>query len=297
MIGACPAERLRVLEVPADVGLPYRESDWLPHEYALHHHSYATERVILLLVPEVDYRQKVTAIVARRYDVQAERWLAPARFELAGPRGLGPRYADLHSGPLGADYALSWSSELHQTRQGVVFGSASGAFRVATRAELAAIPAYDGRSRDAASPPDPEPTSGVSIKAETLARRATLRRGATTLGTVLFPSLPGSYVGVFQTTRSALFWHNGAQREQQRLPLEQQRHSYLLNLETGATCQIARDLAYPGTVMFRQPTWLGFVNAVRNDPPGSDCPPGAPCAAPEQSHFIAAQLVILKDLG
>jgi hypothetical protein len=278
-------------------GAPYTSNEWLPIEYALDHHSYASEQAVILLLPEVDHRQQVTAILALRFEVTSGRWLDKARHEIQVPRGLGPRYAEVESGPLGSEYAMSWQDPIQRQKRGLVFSAASGHFREASASELARVPAYSGLLRDAASPRDPEPVSGVSVKVEYLSQKATFSRGPTLLGSVLFPTMPGAYIGVFPATRTAFFWDRGKQSDRVRLPPSQQRISYLVHLETGATCRIERDLVYPGSAVLRRHGFIAFVNAHRNEPAKSDCPPGAPCVAPEQSHFERASLVIFRDRG
>jgi hypothetical protein len=286
-----------VLEVPVELGAPYQESEWLPLEYALGHHSHATEQIVLLLVPEVDYRQTVVAISALRFDVAQARFLPASRRELGLQRGLAPRYADVRSGPVGSRHVVFWSDFVTRSDRGLAFESASGTFRDATPAEIGAVPARDGLATHAAYPPAPEPVTGVAVNTDYLGRKATFTRAGRTVGTLAFPTIPGAFVGAFGNTKSALFWDNGTRADQARLPPAEQRSSYLVHVESGSSCRVARDLAYPATAVFRGPTWIVFVNAHRNEVRPSDCPPGAPCVAPEQSHFERASLVLLRDRG
>ncbi len=297
LIGACASGRLSVLEVPLDLGAPYQSFEWLPLEHALARHSYATDQIVLVLAPEVDFRENVTALHALRFDVGSSRFLPEARHELGGHARLRPRYAELLSGPVAQGYAVVWTDLALRQQQGVVFSVASGTFRPAAPAELGSVPARNGLETHAAYPPDPEPTSGVSVKTDIINAKATFSRAGTELGTIRFPSLPGAYIAAFPATRTAFFWHNGKERDQARLPPAQQRHSYLVGLESGRSCRIERELAYPATAVFRRPTFVAFVNALRNEPAPYDCPPGAPCVAPEQSHFVGASLVIFDDRG
>ncbi len=299
-IGACPPERLSVLEVPVDLGAPYKAYEWLPLEYALDHHSYASDTVIVLLVPEVDFEENVTAIRALRFDAGAGQWLAEARRELALPRGLKPRYADVTSGAVGADYVVLWPERFTNVKHGLVFSIGGGAFRDASASEIRAVPPFDGRSRDAGSPPDPEPLSLVSVAPDYLGMKATFSRRSAALGTVRFPSIPGAYIGAFGNTRTAFFWAQETQeKESDQANLRQlaakRRQTYLVGLETGNACRLERELAYPATAVFRRPSFIAFVNALRTEARRSDCPPGAPCVAPEQSHFRGASLVVFRD--
>jgi hypothetical protein len=288
---------LSVLEAPIAAGAPYTPNEWLPIEYALDHHSYASEELVILFVPEVDHRQEVIAVLALRFDVVTGRWLDSVRRELQLPRGLAPRYPDVGSGQLGSEYAVTWQDRILRRKVGLVFSAASGRFREAAASELSRVPPFSGLSRDAATPQDPEPTTGVSVKVEYPSRKATFSRGQAVLGSVLFPTMPGAYIGAFPTTRTAFFWDRGKPNDQARLPPSQQRLSYLVHLETGATCRVDRDLGYPASAVLRRRGFIAFVNAHRTEPAVSNCPPGAPCVAPEQSHFEHASLVIFRDRG
>jgi len=286
-----------VLEAPLDAGAPYSESEWLPVEYALDHHSYATEELVLIFVPEVDYRQNALAVRGLRFDVAKGQWLPAARHELNMPRGLAPRYADVASGPVGTGYVVTWEDRVLQRTHGLFFTPSNGTFRDASASEVAARPSYNGLATQAAPPPDPDPTTGVSVNVDYPGQKATFSRGTAALGTVRFPTMPGAYIGAFPSTRTAFFWDQSSRAEQARLPPSQQRLTYLVHLESGATCRVERDLVYPVTAVFRRRGFIAFVNAHRNEVRPSDCPPGAPCVAPEQSHFERASLVVFRDGG
>ncbi len=296
-VSACAPDRLSVLETPIAAGAPYSPSEWLPIEYALDHHSYATEELVILLVPEVDYRENVVAILALRFDVAAGRWLDDARHELKQPRGLAPRYAGLESGLLGTEYVMAWEDLVLRSKRGLIFNATSGSFREAAAAEVAHVPPYNGMFRHPDYSQGPEPTTGVSVKVEYVRQKATFSRGQTVLGSVSFPTIPGAYIGAFPATRTAFFWDSVKRSERARLPPNQKRLSYLVHLETGATCRVERDLVYPASAVLRRQGFIAFVNAHRNEVAASDCPPGAPCVAPEQSHFQRASLVIFRDRG
>jgi hypothetical protein len=64
--------------------------------------------------------------------------------------------------------------------------------------------------------------------------------------------------------------------------------------ESGATCRVNRDLVFAGSAVFRTGEQIVLVSADRTETARSDCPPGAPCEAPEQSHFRGASLVVLS---
>jgi len=81
------------------------------------------------------------------------------------------------------------------------------------------------------------------------------------------------------------------------LPQERRIDSYLVGLETGSSCRVLRELTFPGSAMLRTPDRIIFVNVLRTETQKSDCPPGAPCAAPPQSHFRGASIVVLEDRG
>ncbi len=296
-IADCAPERLSVREVPVDLGEPNRSYTWLPNEYALQHHSYATESVVVLLVPRVELSQAVTSIRALRFDVVSSQWLPEARQDLVGHPALAPRYSEVSSGEIAAGYVVAWVDRLTKLKLGVVFSAHDGAFRPATGAELDSVPAFDGRARHPAYPADPDRATGVSVAVDYVGREATFSRGAAVLGTVRFPSMPGAYIGTFGTTGTGFFWDGGKQADRARLPLAEQRQTYLVALESGATCRVARDLPYPATAVFRRRAFIAFLNALRTEPERADCPPGAPCAAPEQAHFRGASLVVFADHG
>ncbi|HVJ15992.1 MAG TPA: hypothetical protein VM686_11125 [Polyangiaceae bacterium] len=296
-IGPCTADRLEVLEVPLDLGAPYQSFEWLALEHALARHSYATDRVVLLFVPEVNFKEQVVSLLAVRYDVASRSFLPQARQSIGVDPRLAPRHSELASGPVGEDHVVAWTDFVTRGRRGVAFSVSSGTFRPASAAEVAAIPGRSGLATHAAYPPDPDPTTGVSVKLDIMGARATFSRAGAELGSVHFPSLPGAYIAAFSNTRAAFFWNNGKHSAQARVPPEKQRHSYLVGLETGASCRVERELAYPATAVFRRRDWVAFVNALRTEPGHSDCPPGAPCVAPEQSHFAGASLVIFRDRG
>lgn len=275
-------------DVPVDLGAPYQSWQWLPLEQALQRHSYASDHELLLLVPVVSHEQLVTALRALRFDVSSGRWQPEASHVLHGHPRLAPRYTELVSGPVRDGHAVAWTDRVSGARQGVVFASAQGSFRATGADELRSVPARDGLATHPAYPPNPEPTSGVSISVDYPGASATFSRGATLLGTIRFPSIPGAYVAAFPKTGTAFFWDGSTQPE---------RDTYLVGLETGATCRVARELAYPATAVFRRPRWLAFVNALRSEEQRSNCPPGAPCVAPQPSRFAGASLVVFEDRG
>jgi hypothetical protein len=296
-IDDCAPDRLSVLEMPVDLGAPYASWQWLPLDYALRRHSFASDSVVLLLVPEAGRDEKVATLRALRFEVSKRQWLPEARYTLPQDPRLGPRYTEVDSGPIAAGYAVAWVDIVTRVRRGVVFSLETGVFRAALASELTALPAYNGLSTHAAAPPDPEPTTGVSVVNDIMGSRATFSRAGVELGQVHFPSLPGTYVGAFPATKTAFFWHHAAFAAQATLPPDKRRESYLVSLESGATCHVARELAYPATVVFRRPTFIAFVNALHTAAGVSDCPPGAPCVAPPASHFAGASLVVFSDRG
>jgi hypothetical protein len=223
--------------------------------------------------------------------------LPDARHELGASSPLGPRYSDLASGSVGDGFGVAWDDPLRRARVGVIYVPAQGVFYEATAGDIAAIPPRNGLSTHAAYPPDPEPLTGVSVAVDIPGATATFSRAEKPLGTVRFPSLPGAYVAAFENTRTAFFWNNQEHAPQAALPLAEQRHSYLVGLESGAACRVERELAYPATAVFRRRTFVVFVNALRTKPAVHHCPPGAPCVAPEQPHFAGASLVVLRDRG
>jgi hypothetical protein len=109
--------------------------------------------------------------------------------------------------------------------------------------------------------------------------------------------MPGSYIGAFTNTKHALLWNNQSDEAQRNLPPAQRRDSYLVSLESGRSCRIARELPYPGSAVFRTGDRIIFVNVLYTETQKSDCPPGAPCVAPEQAHFRGASIVVLADRG
>jgi len=292
-IGACRPDRLEVVDEVLDLGRPYRPVQYRSLEYAVSHHAHLVEGVIVLLVPTVDFHENVLSLEARRFEVATGRWLAPATTILARVPALSPRFTEVESGRVEGDVLVRFTDLARQTSVRR-FSVREGTFTEASPSTQ--VPAFNGLATDAASPPDPDPTTGVSVVVSGEHRTATFTaRDGRRMGEIRFRARPGSYVGAFASTRTAFLWNNQRDSDQRAVPESERYESYLIGLESGATRRIERELAFDATSMFRTPNALVMLNVLRTETERSDCPPGAPCVAPEQSHFDGVSVTTLRD--
>lgn len=292
--GDCPAERLEVHAETLDLGQPYQPRHWRALPHFVNRHSHLRGDELVLLVPEVNAREQVTALEVRRLDLATHQWRRGPRQALEHQEALAPRFTEVESALQGDALHVRWSPYAGPARARV-FSLATGAWREGDGG--AAVPARDGLATHPGTPPNPDPTTGVRLAVSGEARTATrLGPGGRPLGTVTFPARPGSYVGAFAATRAALLQAAPGGPEEAQLPPAERFESYLVNLDTGAACRVPRALPVAATV-FRTPDALVFLRELRTEAERVDCPPGAPCVAPRQPHFRGVSLAILRDRG
>lgn len=294
-VGDCGESRLEVVEEELDLGAPYRNSQYRPLQMSVSHHSHRVGGQIVLVVLVAAASDQLIGLEARRFDPAAGRWLASVADPHPPQSGLGPPFVEVQSGVSGESVLVKW---VDITRRTTVhrFDVTTGTWSDADPA--AALPPFNGLASAATYPPNPEPTTGVSVEVSGEQRTVTLTGAdGRRLGTIAFASRPGAYVGAFPNRRTALLWSNQADTAQRDLPVAERFDSFLVGLETGAACRIPRELVFDATAVFRVQDAIVMLNVLRTEEERSSCPPGAPCAAPKQAHFRGVSITTLRDRG
>ena len=291
-VSDCRPDRLDVHDEPIDLGTrrPY-ELQGL--EWFVPAHAHKIGEVVILLVPQLDLRQNVLALEARPYDVASGTWLPSAPLTVATQSALAPRYNTIKTGVVARTLLVRWSDLANRTFT-KRFSPASGGWEDAD--PTTTIPGPNHLLKHAAYPPKPDATTGVTVEVNSEMRVATFARGGSRFGTLTFASRPGAYIGAFAPTRTGLLWNNAPAAPQAKLPADRYA-SYLVHLETGVACHVARDLVFPANAVFRMKDAIVMLNMHRTEDEHSNCPPGAPCVAPEPGHFDHASLTVLRDRG
>lgn len=292
-IADCRPDRLDVHDETIDLGTrrPYEQQ---AIEWFVPAHAHKIGEVVILLVPQIDLHQNVLSLEARPYDVATGTWLPSAPLTLATRPALAPRHNAIKTGVVARTVLVRWSDLANRTFT-KRFSPASGGWEDAD--PTATIPGPNHLLKHAAYPPKPDATTGVTVEVNGESRVATFARAGTSFGKLTFSSRPGTYIGAFAKTRTGLLWNNAPAAHQKNLPAAERHASYLVHLETGAACHVARDLVFPGNAVFRMKDAIVMLNMHRTEPERSTCPPGAPCVAPEPGHFDHASLTVLRDRG
>lgn len=291
-IADCPDTRLAVTELPFELPPHARAISDEPLETFLPHHAHKVGDILIFLVPTLDLRAHVLSLEARRFDTRSDTWLPAVSFTLAQHAGLAPPFQSISTAVVQRDVLVAWDD---LTRRRIVkrFTVATGAWDDADPG--ARLPAPNYLLIHAAYPPDPEPTTGVTLDVQPVPQTATFSRDHERFGTLTFPSRPGAYIGAFANTRTALLWNHRSAPEERDVPAAERLGSYLVHLETGAACRITRDLAYPEAAVFRVKHAIVMLNVYRTAPERTSCPPGAPCKPPERSRLDHVSLTVLRD--
>lgn len=291
-IASCPDDRLSVTDVPFDLVPHARAISDEPLETFLPHHAHKVGDTLIFLVPKLDLRAHVLSLEARRFDTRSDTWLSPTSVTLALHTGLAPPFQSISTAVVQRSVLVAWE-DLMQRRHVKRFTVATGAWDDAD--PTIRLPGPNYLRIHAAYPPDPEPTTGVTLEVQPVPRTATFTRDHERFGTLTFPTRPGAYIGAFANTRTALLWNHLSAVAERDVPADERLGSYLVQLETGAACRITRDLAYPATAVFRMKHAIVMLNVHRTAPERTSCPPGAPCMPPERSRLDHVSLTVLRD--
>lgn len=294
-IGDCRADRLEILEQEVDLGAPYPPWQYQPLEMSVSHHSHRVGGLIVLIVLRADPQAQVTGFDARRFDVAAGRWLPTVPDPSPPQRGLEPQITGVASGVIGEAVYVQWT-DLARGTHVRRFAPATGTWSEADPATV--VPSFNGLATHGAYPPNPEPTTSVKLEVSTERRTATFTGiDGRVLGTLIFTSRPGTYVGAFANRRTAFLWSNVPEATQRELPTAERIDSFLVGLETGSACRIPREIVIPGTTFFRLHDAIVMLNVLQTPGEESRCPEGRPCAAPKQQHFRGVSIATLRDRG
>jgi hypothetical protein len=293
-IADCKPDRLAVEEVPFEVGLNARRYNDHVIEWFLPSHAHKIGDTIVLLVPTPDLHEKVLALEARPFDARTGRWLPAVSFQLAQRPGLAPASQEIETGVVRGGVIVAWTDIAHRAfakRFSLATGvweDADPNIQLAGPNHLLKHPAY---------PPKPDATTRVTLEVSGQQRLARFLRGGSAFGTLTFAARPGTYIGAFANTRTGLLWNNLSVVQQSQTSAAERYESYLVHLETGQTCHVTRELAYPGTAVFRMTSAIILLNLHHTAPEQSHCPAGAPCMAPEPGRFNRVSLTIFRDGG
>ncbi len=251
VIGDC-GSRPAVFELDVDVGAPYPNWRWEPLSWAVPANAYLRGDLLILFVPEVDPAARALSVDAIRVDLSTRRRLPASRAGLGDRPGSFPRYTDLFTTPSGDDFLVVWSEPRSGARAGLRFSPADGRWGPAAGAELTTARPRGGLDSHPAFPPNPDPATGVRIDVLPSEPVATFTdRNGNRMGSIAFPTNPGAFVGTFANSRTALFWSNVPPDRQKDYPAAQRMESYLVDLDTGATCRVERARAAPRTAGVR----------------------------------------------
>jgi hypothetical protein len=293
-IGDCAADRLDVRDQELDLGTPYREYKRRALEWFVSAQAHKLGDVIVLLVPDVDTHENVQSLEARRFDVRTETWLPATSFHLADHAAMAPRYNDVETGVVRGSVIVKWHDLARRDFARRLSTSTGEWTEVDPNIQL---PPKNHLVKHPAYPPQPDPTTGVKLEIDSEHRLATFSRGGQRFGTITFGPHPGTYLGAFGNTRTAFLWNSYPEQMQQGFATADRTESYLVSLETGATCRVTRPLVRPATAVFRTRNAIVLFNIHMTEQERSHCPPGAPCLAPESPHLDHASLTVLRDGG
>jgi len=292
-IDDCRPDRLDVHDETIHLGTR-RPYELHALEWFVPAHAHKIGEVVILLVPQLDLHQNVLALEARPYDVATGTWLPSAPLTLATRPALAPRHNAITTGVVARTLLVRWSDLANRTFT-KRFSPASGGWEDAD--PTTTIPGPTHLLKHAAHPPKPDATTGVTVEVNGEMRVATFARDGSPFGTLTFASRPGAYIGAFAQTRTGLLWNNASAARQATVTIAERYASYLVHLETGAACHVARDLEFPADAVFRMKNAIVMLNMHRTEVERSTCPPGAPCVAPAPGHFDHASLTVLRDRG
>lgn len=291
----CPPDRLEIIRL--DVPMPaFGKHERQPLKHAIFNHGHLQDDRFIQFLPRLNHQLRITAITALRYHVPDQRWLEPVEYELSSQHSPLPHANDLIIHQREHDHILRWHTRSHT--HGVRFSASTGTFAPTTDADaLPSLTPRGGLFAHPAHPPNPEPTTGVTLEVDAHNPRhiTLLASSGELLGTIDFPSNPGTYIGLWTSTRTALLWSNAPVDTQ--MPLEHRYHTYLVQVDTGATCRIPHAIETTTSAVFRPGPYLLIVGALMTEEEPYNCPEGAPCMAPEQPYFYGASGVLLYDRG
>ena len=256
----------RLTTVNFEVPLPsFDRHEGQAIEFALNNQGHVIDGELVQFVPRVSYQRRLTSVLALRYDIDGGQWLAPSEYAIPQTRGMLPVASSLETYERDTDLLLVWDAG-RSGKVGVRYSQ--GAWTPASDDDgMGALNWREGLARSVAHPENPDPATGVSVEADADNPRLFSFHGHSgePLGSVEFPSLAGHYAGMFTDTRAALFWPpelDPMAEETKSLLFEQLPHGYLVDVDTGQSCRIARRFGANSPSIYRLGDRLLLIHAA-----------------------------------